>query len=293
MKMKHLFDFKLELATKTWSMFTAVLLLTLITSCEEEVYPEAGSLPDGTPPSAAFSATQGVGFDDEWRTYSFSNQSSSATDFSWDFGDGNSSTEFEPSNLYPGEGTFTVSLTASDKLGVTSTYSEEITIVEPEAPSAIIPPILEAGFEDNSLPDGTGDGRDSWRLSGAGVIQITNSPVYNGSQAAKFPSAGDRAGYQAIEVTPNSDYTLSYYYTMKTSGTGNITVWILPGEVTEFSQIDTSEALASYVGTDQTDANTYVQVDLPFNTGANDKVAILITNEGVESRLDDVSISAD
>ena len=143
------------------------------------------------------------------------------------------------------------------------------------------------------MPDGTGDGRDSWRLSGAGVIQITNSPVYNGSQAAKFPSAGDRAGYQAIEVTPNSDYTLSYYYTMKTSGTGNITVWILPGEVTEFSQIDTSEALASYVGTDQTDANTYVQVDLPFNTGANDKVAILITNEGVESRLDDVSISAD
>ena len=143
------------------------------------------------------------------------------------------------------------------------------------------------------MPDGTGDGRDSWRLSGAGVIQITSSPVYNGSQAAKFPSSGDRAGYQALEVTPNSDYTLSYYYTMKTSGTGNITVWILPGEVTEFSQIDTSEALASYVGTEQTDANTYVQVDLPFNTGANDKVAILITNEGVESRLDDVSISAD
>ena len=80
---------------------------------------------------------------------------------------------------------------------------------------------------------------------------------------------------------------------MKTSGSGNITVWILPGEVTEFSQIDTSEAIASFVGTDQSDANTYVKVDLPFNTGANDKVAILITNEGVESRLDDVSISAD
>ena len=46
MKMKHLFDFKLELATKTWSMFAAVLLLTITTSCEEEVYPEAGSLPD-------------------------------------------------------------------------------------------------------------------------------------------------------------------------------------------------------------------------------------------------------
>ena len=77
-------------------------------------------------------------------------------------------TEFEPSNVYPGEGTFTVTLTATDKLSVSSTYSEDIVIDEPEAPSAVIPPILEAGFEDNSLPDGTGDGRDSWRLSGLG-----------------------------------------------------------------------------------------------------------------------------
>lgn len=286
-------NFNVKEIMKLHWVIAVCISLGLLTSCEDEVYPEVGSLADKTPPAASFSATQGVGFNDEWKTYTFSNQSSSATDFSWDFGDGNSSTDFEPSNVYPGEGTFTVSLTASDKLGVKSTYSEQIVIVEPEAPEAIVPPILEAGFEDNSLPDGTGDGRDSWRLEGAGVIQITSSPVYNGSQAAKFPSAGDRAGYQAIEVTPNSDYTLSYYYTMKTSGTGSITVWILPGEVTEFSQIDTSEALASYVGTDQTDANTYVQVDLPFNTGANNKVAILITNEGVESRLDDVSISAD
>lgn len=291
--MKNIINYNIKEVMSIHWVIAFSISLGLLTSCEEEVYPEIGSLPDKTPPSASFSATQGVGFDDEWRTYSFSNQSSSATDFSWDFGDGNSSTDFEPSNVYPGEGTFSVSLTASDKLGVTNTYTEQIVIVEPEAPTAVVPPILEAGFEDNSLPDGSGDGRDSWRLSGAGVIQITTSPVYNGSQAAKFPSAGDRAGYQALEVTPNSDYTLSYYYTMKTSGTGNITVWILPGEVTEFSQIDTSEAIASFVGTDQSDANTYVKVDLPFNTGANDKVAILITNEGVESRLDDVSISAD
>lgn len=286
-------NFNFKSANRIHYVIAICVSLGLLTSCEEEVYPEAGSIADKTPPSAAFSATQGEGLNDEWKTYSFSNQSSSATDFSWDFGDGNSSTDFEPSNTYSGEGTFTVSLTASDKLGVTSTYSESITIVEPEAPSAVVPPILEASFEDNSLPDGTGDGRDSWRLSGAGVIQITSSPVYEGSQAAKFPSAGDRAAYQALEVTPNSDYTLSYYYTMKTSGTGNITVWILPGEVTEFSQIDTSQAIASFVGTDQTSANDYVSVDLPFNTGANDKVAILITNEGVESRLDAMTITAD
>ena len=286
-------NFNFKSANRIHYVIAICVSLGLLTSCEEEVYPEAGSIADKTPPTAAFSATQGVGLNDEWKTYSFSNQSSSATDYSWDFGDGNSSSDFEPSNIYPGEGTYTISLTASDKLGVTSTYTESITIVEPEAPSAVVPPILEASFEDNSLPDGSGDGRDSWRLSGAGVIQITSSPVYEGSQAAKFPSGGDRAAYQALDVTPNSDYTLSYYYTMKTSGTGNITVWILPGEVTEFSQIDTSQAIASFVGTDQTSANDYVSVDLPFNTGANDKVAILITNEGVESRLDAMTITAD
>ena len=286
-------NFNFKSANRIHYVIAICVSLGLLTSCEEEVYAEAGSIADKTPPTAAFSATQGVGLNDEWKTYSFSNQSSSATDYSWDFGDGNSSSDFEPSNIYPGEGTYTISLTASDKLGVTSTYTESITIVEPEAPSAVVPPILEASFEDNSLPDGSGDGRDSWRLSGAGVIQITSSPVYEGSQAAKFPSGGDRAAYQALDVTPNSDYTLSYYYTMKTSGTGNITVWILPGEVTEFSQIDTSQAIASFVGTDQTSANDYVSVDLPFNTGANDKVAILITNEGVESRLDAMTITAD
>jgi len=287
-------NFKLKDAIKLHLVIAVSVSIGLFTSCEDEIYPEAGSVNDKTPPSAAFSASQGEGFNDEWKTYSFSNQSSSATDFSWDFGDGNTSTDFEPQNVYPGEGTFTISLTASDKLGVSSTFTENIVIVEPVAPSAVVPPILEASFEDNSLPDGSGDGRDSWRLSGAGVIQITSSPVYEGSQAAKFPSAGDRAAYQALDVTPNSDYTLTYYYTMKTSPSGgNVTVWILPGEVSEFSAIDTSQAIASFAGTDQSSSNDYVKVDLSFNTGANDKVAIFITNNLVESRVDSMSITAD
>jgi PKD repeat protein len=292
--MKQMMNFRINETIKLNLILAACVSIGLLTSCEEEVYPETGSIVDKTPPSAAFSATQGVGLNDEWKTYTFSNQSSSATDFAWDFGDGNSSTDFEPSNEYSGEGTFDVKLIATDKLGVSSTYSEQIVIVEPEAPEAIIPPIYEASFEDNSLPDGTGDGRDSWRLSGAGVIQITSSPAYEGSQAAKFPSAGDRAAYQVLEVTPNSDYTLTYYYTMKTSPTGgNVTVWILPGEVSEFSQIDTAQAIASFAGTDQSSSDDYVKVDLPFSTGANDKVAILVTNELVESRVDSMSITAD
>ena len=58
------------------------------------------------------------------------------------------------------------------------------------------PIILEAGFEDDTLPEGGGDGRDSWRNSDlGGVIQITGSPVTFGDQGAKLPvPAGDRVG---------------------------------------------------------------------------------------------------
>ena len=79
---------------------------------------------------------------------------------------------------------------------------------------------------------------------------------------------------------------------MKTSGTGNLTVSVIAGGGHTDLTAALSTKIADHVGTDQSDANTYVRVDLPFNTGANDTVSILVTNEGVESRLDDVSITA-
>ena len=250
------------------------------------------SIQDETPPNALFSYTQGVGLEDEWKTYTFSNQSTSATTYAWDFGDGNTGDGLDEENTYPGEGTFTVTLTASDALGQMSTYFEEITIVEPEAPSAILPTILESSFEDNSLPDGSGDGRDSWRNSDlGGVIQITSSPVYEGSQASRYPSAGDRIAYQELTVTPNSEYILSYVYTLKTNNPGSITVSVIAGG----GHTELTSALAatieSFEGTDQSSSSTYVPVNIPFNSGANDTVSILVTNQGEEARIDAFSIA--
>lgn len=272
-----------------------LIMIFSLSSCDPSLnayefdLPEANSQPDQTPPEANFSASQS---DVDFLTYSFPNLSSSATDYVWDFGDGNTSTEIDGENTYPAEGVYIVALKASDKLGVESTFSLTIEVIEPEAPSAIIPDILEASFEDNSLPDGTGDGRDSWRNSSlGGVIQITSSPVQQGSQASKYPSAGDRVAYQELTVTPNADYILTYYYTLKTNNTGSLTVSILD---TTNPISDLSEAagvtIESFEGTDQTSANTYVRVDIPFNSGNTSTIAILITNQGVEARVDDISI---
>ena len=271
--------------SSVWKLMILVLAISF-TACDFAYdLPEANSKPDETPPSAYFTYAQGQGTAEEWKDYTFSNLSNSATDYVWDFGDGNTSTDKDGKNTYPGEGTYTVTLTASDKLGVESTFSETIEVVKPEEPEAIIPVILEPSFEDLTLPDGTGDGRDSWRNDFGGVIQITSSPVYDGSQAAKFPSAGDRVGYQdGIEVSPNTDYILTYYYTMK-DGAGNLTVKVLGGTISDLSEADAA-TLGEHVGTDTTDPDTYVQVSIPFNTGTNGSIAILITNEGVECRAD-------
>jgi PKD repeat protein len=274
-----------KILNKGFAFLSAIILVASINSCEQFELPEAGSMADLTPPSANFSAS----LNGDYLTYKFDNLSISATDYIWDYGDGNTSTDFNGANVYDGEGTYTVTLTASDKLGVSSTYSSTITVVKPPKPVVLLPTILEAGFEDYDLPDGTGDGRDSWRTSLGEIMQITSSPVYEGSQAAKFPSDGTRIAYQELEVSPNADYVLTYYYTIKTSPVGSITVSVLGGALTDRANA-ASQTIASFKGTDQTDDSTYVQVDLPFNSGNNTIVSIYVTNEGAESRLDYFSI---
>ncbi|NNF01391.1 MAG: PKD domain-containing protein, partial [Bacteroidia bacterium] len=59
----------------------------------------------------------------------FTNQSTGGyLQYSWDFGDGNTSTAFAPAHLYTGVGTYTITLTATNSIGCTDTYSRTITV---------------------------------------------------------------------------------------------------------------------------------------------------------------------
>lgn len=78
----------------------------------------------GTSPSAAFAYADSGGF-----TAYFFNNSTNATAYSWDFGDGNTSTNAAPVHDYASEGTYTVTLIAINPCGA-DTFTTNVTVIK-------------------------------------------------------------------------------------------------------------------------------------------------------------------
>ncbi|PWL37807.1 hypothetical protein DKG77_13615 [Flagellimonas aquimarina] len=285
---------KIYIFRKTTLLLLSFVIASCISSCDESLFrddlPDANSKADTIFPEANFSYAP---IQDDFRTIKFTNLSAEASTFSWDFGGGNTSTEEDPLFTFEdGEGTYSVTLTAIDGNGETGSSTIEVIVVE----GPFQPIILEPGFEDDTLPEGGGDGRDSWRNSDlGGVIQITGSPVTFGDQGAKLPvPAGDRVGYQEITVEPDTNYDLRFWYTML-SGSSDPSLIVAVLGVTENGPFSTQEealdgVIASVTVTDDSEPDVYVQQKLSFNSGVNNTVAIFFTNGGVEARLDDFTI---
>ena len=265
----------------TASSALLLFVFLFVSSCDDLELPGVGELEDLTPPAAAFST---MASDGNFLEISFTNESISSTDFVWDFGDGTTSTEKNPTHVYADEGEYSVTLTASDKLNQSNSVTELVFITEPVV--LFTPEILNPGFDE----EGDDSFRDGWRNGDlGGVIQITSSPVHDGEKAAKLPSDGSRIGYQLITVQPEKEYTVSFYYTLKTSPAGSITVSILDGEVTDPAAVE-GATLSSFTGTDQTAASDYVLGSVTFNSGDNTQVAIYFNNSGAEARIDSFTI---
>ncbi len=110
--------------------------------------------------NASFSTTSNV---EEGQQFIVSNQTSAATSWQWDFGDGTTSTDEEPSHSYSDTGTYTVQLIAS-KNGCRDTATQSVQV----SPSTGLPDAKEAkglairpnptdGTIQLRLPEGQGD----------------------------------------------------------------------------------------------------------------------------------------
>ena len=118
--------------------------------------------------------------------YSFINNSSNATSYLWDFGDGTTSTEMNPTHTYATDGMFTITLTATNGCGDIIT-SQEVEIIA--APSVAFTADVLSGcapltvnFSD--LTTGTADSY-AWVINGATQINSTEQ-----NPTATFETAG-------------------------------------------------------------------------------------------------------
>jgi len=104
-------------------LVTVLLLSTTACDKDDDDMPE----PQVTP-VAAFSVEANA---DNGLEITFTNDSQNASSYEWDFGDGNTSTEENPTHTYEEAGTFTVALTASNATESSKT-SQEITVTATE-----------------------------------------------------------------------------------------------------------------------------------------------------------------
>lgn len=231
-------------------------------SCEENTLPEAGSVPDLTPPVAKFSASQSSG---DWQTYTFSNESVSATDFTWDFGDGQTSTDKEPINTYAAEGTYNVTLVASDKLGVKSTVSETIQVVEPLVVVIPDPVLINSDFVKTAKSSGSDCTCSGWINKSLGDQGESSSG--NGSDVLKFDNNEPDHIYQEFEVTPNADYTIKIIVSFKSIDTDPSTLF--PGSMLELRVLSGAGYTSGYSPTYYTETVDFPQDGYGYATIAS------------------------
>jgi PKD repeat protein len=139
-------------------------------------------------------------------TVSFTNLSSGATSYSWDFGDGNTSTAANPANTYSNAGSYTVTLTAGGAGGTNSlTRSNYIVVTNPP------PPVLA---------DFVGD-----PTNGAAPLTVSFTNLSSGAASYSW-DFGD--GNTSTAANPANTYSNAGSYTVTLTaigagGTNNLT----------------------------------------------------------------------
>lgn len=91
------------------------------------------------------------------------NQSNNATSYSWDFGDGNSSSSTNPIHIYNEGGTYNITLTAENSEGITDVINKSVNIKDKPTKLKVnkieitnfswIDPETSSGWDSNSGPD--------------------------------------------------------------------------------------------------------------------------------------------
>jgi len=179
-----------NLLSKSKLALFALVLLTVF-SCGKDDDATPNPTPDGLIASFQSEVSATNPFEVAFTNFS----SDDATGFSWDFGDGETSTEESPTHIYSEGGSFTVVLTATDGTD-SKTKEETITITDPNAATSLL----------------TGTGSKTWYLQREGIA-LGVGEFINANNYWSFGGVSPLSGRPCIlddQYTFNSDGTFEF-----------------------------------------------------------------------------------
>ncbi len=170
-----------------------------------------------TAPTAGFSGTPVSG--DAPLAVSFSDASSGATSWSWDFGDGGTSSAQNPNYTYSTPGTYTVSMTASNSCG--SDQMIQTNYITVNTPPCNPPVASFSGTPTTgnaplsvSFTDGTSNAPTSWTWDfGDGGTSTAQNPTYSYAAAGTYT-----VSMTATNACGSDISTMTNYITVNTGG---------------------------------------------------------------------------
>lgn len=136
--------------------------------------------------TASFSVTPGSGVAGV-TTFVCSNTSSGATSYSWNFGDGGTSSALNPTHIYAAPGTYTIQLTASGS-GGQSFASHPVAVTNSIAADFTFSPSSPTTQQNVTFSDRSSGAVVSWQWNfGDGTTSTSQNPVKRYSTAGNFP----------------------------------------------------------------------------------------------------------
>lgn len=167
----------------SWLSLLALSAVLVLSSCKKE-------------PEACFSVNRVAVLPGKF--VNFVNCSANSVSWSWDFGDGTTSSDAAPQHAYAAKGTYTVSMEATSEKGDTDSYSGEIFVGDP-GPLVLVIDTLRFPTTQASLLELEMDGIDPYSKTITPfdlpiVVNVNGSPIWTGnSYAVKVKSTLDEA----------------------------------------------------------------------------------------------------
>lgn len=221
-----------------------IKLKALVPGCENEKQKDINTIITGPVVDFLFSNNcQGT-------VIQFMNNSTGATSFSWNFGDGHTSTQIDAGNAFSTAGDYNVTLTASSSAGCINTATKSIKVYSnPQTNFSLALPPFSCSGTASQFTDSTPDLTDSNLLSWSWNFGDTGSSQNTSTQRSPqhtYATAGDYA--VNLTVTTNFGCQTSLQKTVTIAATPSVTINNTPSclnSMTAFTGV-TSDNIATW-----------------------------------------------